>query len=587
MSRAGPPAVAALLAAIMLLLVLPNPFDAPERAVSTGAEYAPVPGRVEEPTRANFRTLSDPRTPGIGSQGSGVGTGSALPGASLPEFAPRQFSCVGDPPRQTEDPLSPPCVPFWEGESPGATHQGVTDDAITVVFYSDRCCEGPLHRPYRPSDERTCRSSYAWECENMVRTTKALLRHFRHRYQTYGREVRAHAVLSAENIGSSCRGRRADAQNILDAYQPFAVVTMQVGGMDCFLDEIVDAEVVVLGLNESTPASVYERKPSFAYGFMPTQEVQTTWSSSFVCEQLVGGRARYHGDPLEREQRRIIGLVREDSIGAPGDEVSQQADLFEARVGACEGLDLVESVTAGDSSANIISRLRDAGVTTIVCYCYAALSDGSLIQLQRAATSQRYFPEWYVDSVIFVDRPGNLRIAADPLQPTFGTSNMWRMAAWEEQHPYRAYVEQEAQGVPNRFFAFRIYHLFLNLFQGIQAAGPVLTPATMERGMFTFQATDRDDVWVPTGGYGPYGPDARSNYTFIDTAMLWWWDPDGTPPGGRRGEGCVRVVDDGARRYADEWMRGTHEFFRDGDPCTGDPYAMPGDVDPDHWTRGR
>src|SRR5687767_12772366 len=33
----------------------------------------------------------------------------------------RVRQCVGDPPRQIEDPQSPPCVPYWSGDNGGAT----------------------------------------------------------------------------------------------------------------------------------------------------------------------------------------------------------------------------------------------------------------------------------------------------------------------------------------------------------------------------------------------------------------------------------------------------------------------------------
>src|SRR5690349_12991936 len=39
-------------------------------------------------------------------------------------IVPRQRKCVGNPPRQIEDPQSPPCVPFFVGDNGGATWKG-------------------------------------------------------------------------------------------------------------------------------------------------------------------------------------------------------------------------------------------------------------------------------------------------------------------------------------------------------------------------------------------------------------------------------------------------------------------------------
>ena len=49
--------------------------------------------------------------------------------------------CVGDPPRQTEDPQSPPCVAYWTGDNGGATWKGVTHTTVTVVTPVARTCD--------------------------------------------------------------------------------------------------------------------------------------------------------------------------------------------------------------------------------------------------------------------------------------------------------------------------------------------------------------------------------------------------------------------------------------------------------------
>jgi hypothetical protein len=88
--------------------------------------------------------------------------------------------------------------------------------------------------------------------------------------------------------------------------------------------------------------------------------------------------------------------------------------------------------------------------------------------------------------------------------------------------------------------------------------------------MFTFNYLDRENPWIPIGGYGPYDSNAVSPYTFVDTAMGWWWDPDGTPPGGQRGEGCMRVIRQGLRYYATDWPKGDGDLFLEDDPCSVD-----------------
>lgn len=47
---------------------------------------------------------------------------------------PKVRRCVGDPPRQIEDPHSPPCVPYWAGGNGGATWPGVTADEVRIGY---------------------------------------------------------------------------------------------------------------------------------------------------------------------------------------------------------------------------------------------------------------------------------------------------------------------------------------------------------------------------------------------------------------------------------------------------------------------
>jgi hypothetical protein len=46
----------------------------------------------------------------------------------------RVRQCFGDPPRQTEDPQSPPCVPYFDGDNGAVTSKGVDANEIRVEF---------------------------------------------------------------------------------------------------------------------------------------------------------------------------------------------------------------------------------------------------------------------------------------------------------------------------------------------------------------------------------------------------------------------------------------------------------------------
>ena len=577
--RRWPPLVAALVSAVLVFLVLPNPLSIPQTNPSASAEYAPVPGDAQQAQSANFSQTSTATSAGVGAGGDGLGAIPGAPPQKIPEFKPRQKNCVGNPPRQTEDPLSPPCVPFFDGDNGGATATGVTKDDIVVILYNDRCCDGEITGPWKPSDEGTRGNSciYPHECDNVVRTVKAQLRFFQRRYQTYGRRVRLIAQLSSGNLGATCASRQGDAKTAWDTYEPFAVVFMNEGNRECYMNEMLKHGVAGFGTGFQYTLKEYQERAPHVWGFFPGSEIRAEWGASLVCDTLQGHTAKYAGDPDYHDDVRKFGLIWPEG-DSRGPELRESAELFreelkrrcgftfdmERRFNASQA----DGAGAGTAEApTIISQFKSNGITTVFCYCISVPTENTVPTMQKQATSQEYFPEWVwpccMQSAVSHQTYG------DKAQESLGISTIWRQPAFREQYHYQAYLSEEPGSQPNVFWNFSVYTLFLNLYQAIQAAGPDLTLETVKQGMFTFNWTQRENVWVPTGGYGNYNRNAVAPYNFVDTATLWWWDPTGAPPG-RPAEGCLRVINEGLQYYAGEFPpdSGAGIFFKNGDPCT-------------------
>jgi hypothetical protein len=575
--RNWPPIVAALAGAVLIFLVLPNPLNVPQQNPSSSAEYAPVPGKQQEAATANFAQTNTASSAGIGAGGEGVGALPGVPPPSLPEFKPRQKSCVGNPPRQTEDPLSPPCVPFFEGNNGGATWPGVTKDEIKIVLYNDRCCDGDMTTPYKPSDEEQSNSIYPHEVQNLVRTVKAQLRFFQSRYQTYDRTVRVIAQMSSGNLGASCASRQSDAAAAWREHKPFGVVYMNEGNRVCYMDEMRKHGVANFGTGFALTLSEYEQRAPLVWGFFPGNEVRAAQGASMMCRSLKDQTAKFAGDPAYHDLTRSFGFIRPEG-DLRGPELRDSAALLDKELkaqcgwewGDVKRYDTTTQEGAGSKeAANIMSDFKRKTITTVVCYCISVPTENTIPTMQKTASSFTYFPEWFWPCCLQT-AAGNQAFGAAE-QVSFGLSSTdWRQPALREQFHFQAYLREEPGTQPNVFWNSTIYYLFLNLFQAIQAAGPELNPDTVQQGMYTFNWLDRSNPFVPTGGYGPYGPKAVANYNFIDTAMAWWWDPAGTPPGGKRNEGCQRVPLQGQRFYAGEWPTNDRYLFREEDPCTED-----------------
>jgi len=575
LGRKWPPVVAAVVAAVLVFIVLPNPFRIPQNNPSAQAEYAPTTGPQADAPNANFGETALPQSAGIGAGGQGEG---ALPGSPPPilqQFKPRQKNCVGNPPRQTEDPLSPPCVPFFEGNNGGETFRGVTKDEIRIVFYNDRCCNGDMTEPYSTQDEGAC--TYDFECEYIVRTVKAMLRYFQARYQTYGREVKLIAQKSSGDVGAACASRASDAQQTVAEHDPFAVVHLVGGSSECYMQEALKLGIASFGIQWPMTPEEYEKAAPYAWGFEPDLVTRTRWSASFICRKLRGETAKFSKDPVLSRSVRTFGFIRPEG-DSRGPELREQAEILEAELLRQCNMEFdsikrfqARRIGAGSSEApDIMASFKRDGITTVVCYCIAVATEETVPAMMKAATGAGYFPEWYFDSSERMDQPVWIQQQGANDHTMFGATLAWREPEFRSQFWYQAYLSQEPDTKPNTRFGYDVYHLLLNLFQGTQGAGPDLGPETVERGMFTFNYLDRKNPFVPIGGYGAYNADAVSDYTFLDTAMAWWWDPTGTPPGGRQAEGCMRVPRQGLRFYAGEWPRGDSDLFAESDPCSED-----------------
>ena len=207
--RRYPPLVFLVIVLLIAALVLPSALNLPQANPSTVLEYAPVPPEDEESPPSAEGNVS---SLGLGSS-SGLTTGAPPP---VPTVDPQKGGgsgkkpvtkrCVGKPLRQTEDPNSPPCVPFFEGDNGGATWQGVTAEEITVLVYSSAYTTIPDTRERRsestpaagsycdvdkPSNtEKSCIEDQAnLEDHGVVRIARAYSKYFNERFQTYNRHV--------------------------------------------------------------------------------------------------------------------------------------------------------------------------------------------------------------------------------------------------------------------------------------------------------------------------------------------------------------------------------------------------------------
>lgn len=588
--RSAPPVALAVSGLVLLALLIPSALSVPQNRLDTQVAFAPVPPDREpvDPPAAP-PNLAAPT--GLGELADGRG-GPGGPGpAPTPQPVPTgtptgrslDSTCVQDVVgiwRQTADPMSPRCVPkgAFTGDNGGQTALGITPDGlVTLVLRIDSgfyvCdtgdCQAPAGRfydtseptnPLDPPGEGT--KSY------MVREIGAMVRHLNDRYELWGRRVRV--VLQVGSFGSGDAVGASDAREALRRYDPFGVVlrpAFSSRSVRGYVRQVVEAGRVALAT--TTLASERELGP-LAWSHHPTSEHHAQSFAEFVCKRVAPYDVAFSGDRDgdgldDNGGRRAFAVLRTID---PGEErVSYLGEVARRTLADECNLELVDEhtfdqccatttdVDQQDAALGVMARFRKKGVTTVLWL------GGHTGRWARAARDLRYEPEWVL--------LGDDMLEGWEMTRYSGTSSVWDGHAiavtYNVDGP--APADQECgevvrEAVPNAGpeslnDACETYTYLRTAFTAVQAAGPFLHPATVERGLRGMH---------PVSYRGPLTAACRwepgEHFCVRDVAIM-VYDATGLPPG-QPVPGCFRglqrtyEVDGTAFRWTGRYEHGQH-----------------------------
>lgn len=522
-SRRLPPLVMGAVALALMVAVLPSSLHLPVTGPGSQAEVAPVPGQGNNQSNLSALGLADSGT--VGSGGAGAiadGTAPTPPGDLLSALLPGRSRvassarCIGNPPRQTEDPLSPPCRVWTGTDNGGKTGKGVSKDTITIVM--ELGLYGHPEADYSQGPQAND--------DPIDSTARVLLAFFQSRFEHYGRKVR---LIGLEGTYSFA--------DINRRYDPFAVIDI-LGRDPTFHADAIKAGVMVFGgfdrrLLSCGNNSYYIAHAPYAWGFQASTDACLTAFAKYVCSGVVGKSPAMSTDPTYLGKPRTFGIVANTQAQAQPtiDALKQTCNLNPP---------FFQVPDSGTADTNDAARLKAAGISTVI-----NPNDG----LMRGATQTQYAPEWLFNGGSLSGQYSQ-RENASPggVSPTewnraFGITPQWR---WKPR-PY-PYYYQAAQSVSPNFQAdgftgSAVYYGLLMAFTAIQLAGPNLNAQSVESGMQSFTAA-YEPPYSPHAGFGP------GRYTFFDDFMIVRWDSSGSPPDGQSGSGCLRLADGGLRYLA-------------------------------------
>jgi hypothetical protein len=522
---------AAALAALVVVVALLVPSRIPKTTNVVSAGTGTQAGSVQS------GSSTGPAVTTAGSTGSSGSAGSAgTPGSSgsTASSTGTVSACNGQALQVPGDPYSPPCEQF-SGSNGGATWQGVTSNAINVSvrLTTDQSFQNTLAQLAGAQLQDT-------NADN-ERTMTALANYFNSHFQFYGRKIVLHFFTGQGSLSNELQGY---GQAAAEADATTA------RGMHVFADLTAESEPYATALwDNGTPGGTNPNGSGAILGFgdpyMPnfwhTQHAPYDWSVATdgtkvataaanyavakLCSQNPNGPqppAVYAGPGLNTKPRVFAGIAPENELYKVSASVFQQ--IMSAH--GCAPKSYYYQLDLGTESQqadNLVAQMKADGVTTIICGCDPIFP----VYLSGAAAQQNWFPEFIDIGTALTDQDyvGQL-YNQQFMTHALGISPNAPTIPYTQTIGYAAYKTQDPTTEPS-FFVNLIYLQMDMLAIGIQMAGPDLTPATFQAGMFKF--TPRE------GPAGLWGWNSQQYTTPNDVREICWSDTAISPYNGKQG----------------------------------------------------
>jgi hypothetical protein len=576
-ARRYPPLALIAAALLIVLAVLPSALTLPNTNPSEVPEYAPVPPQKENPppVQSNLAAVNLGKSSGITTEVKPP----KLPGGIGGN--PTIYNCVAG--HQTEDPLSPPCSPFFTGDNGGATYQGVSKDEVRVIFYMDGSIGTTGQASYdntsevAPQQGTYCDADAApnsqKKCANetgvdhmWLRITRAYERYLNARFQTYGRHIHFWVYYSG---ATDAGGRRADAADNFERIKPFTVIDWAVfrGFSNAYVDAMARNGVVLFSSQQINPRSFYEKYDPLVWSFWPDIEQRVDHYVDWICKKVAPYPVAHTGEGIARGGPRKYVLYYTTDPGRPDLDAFRRLAIpkLESRCIPKGSMELTFPFagyiidTGGDPAyARLnVARMRGANITTML---WLGGIDG---KTEQAADDVKYYPEVFFAGDNYMESGTTGFYSARPFHAQVAVeTSVLREGRLQESVAYQAWREAEpnAPDAPDASWISSGYRDFFMVGMGIQVAGPRLHPTTVAEGFRAIPAIASKDPFLPACYF-------TQGHFCVQDATEMWWDNTGEAPGTTGNTGCYRMPNLGRRYVLGEWATGDDVFKNPQDVC--------------------
>jgi hypothetical protein len=519
-SRRSVPGVLLIAVAVAIIAFLPPVGSSTDGASTASPQFsgdhagggAATSGAASGTTTT---TVASPtNTQPLGAQASSATQAAPSAGAVTaaspvnPQLAVSGVTCGPGVRQVTWSKYSPLCVPAFHGNNGGATSPGVTSTTITVTYRETSSAEASAVEAAAGQAAGGTDSQYIADLQTYINF-------FNKQFELYGRHVVLEPFMGQgdpleEDQGQDLSGAQADAVTAKDdgSFGDLSILSMT----QPYAEDLAEQGVLSFGVPYMSQ-QWFDQFAPYAYSYWPTDTSLAQFEGSLICQRMAGLPASFAGDSDLQGKTRVFGLiVPENPVYAAG------GNLLQSELQAC-GIQLADRVnyaldisTIAEQSENAIAQMRAAGVTTILCSCDPIAP----IFLTNEANTQDYHPEWV--SLWWGDAYGR-----DPNQTEWAhaMASGGASPAASGTEAYRAFKLADPSGTPAEMYYNLPYLQALMLFDGLQAAGPDLTPTTFARGFFSLPPS------LPGADYGPW-TFGQGIFTPQQSFQIGWWSPTAT-----------------------------------------------------------
>jgi hypothetical protein len=448
---------------------------------------------------------------------------------------------------------APACVEPFEGDNGGATSPGVTADTVKVVAYITDPALDPL-------TAATISSAGAdVGVESAVETVQGFADLYNRLYETYGRRVEVETYVGT-GAGDDLEAAKADAIAIAEK-EPFIVIGGPQQAAPVFSTELASQGIICGGTCATAiPEEIVDEYAPYIWQTGPTPDQGAALAAEMIGKLAGPGPAELAGDDATRTQDRVYGLLHYDTPDGDHEQVFEALRDQLADNGIELGTDIeftLDLARAQENARTNISRLKEAGVTTIIYYG-DPLTPNSLT---KEATAQDYHPEWILGPNALMDTALFARQTdVQQWKNGFGVALTGARGAQETNGAFRIW-DWAYGGLPpdNRANILNI-GMLVTVFPGIHLTGPELTPESFRDGLYRYPPSGGGptEVQVSRGDHGVW-PDA--DWGGYDDAAIIWFDPaaEGEDEVGNEGVGLYRYANGGQRYTLGEFPDSVEE----------------------------